>query len=251
MKLDVDVNGVVTGFNRESISSSSSSSSSSDSCGSCYGAGAEGQCCNTCSAIVEAYNSRGWSPHFVLQFSPLCRNSRPSVLSFKSGCMIWGAIDVHQVAGDIHIQTTTGMIDILGAPVYDAEIISKLKSSHFIEHFSFGKHIPGVENPLNGRRFLANQLTSHAYQIEILPAIYERGGVEIRSNEISVYETDKVVTVEPSGTADVEPGLFFKYRISPFEHVIREDRKEFWSLVVRLCGVMGGMMAVGGKGRRE
>ena len=47
--------------------------------------------------------------------------------------MIWGAIDVHQVAGDIHIQTTTGMIDILGTPVYDAEIISKLKSSHFIE----------------------------------------------------------------------------------------------------------------------
>ena len=70
-------------------------------------------------------------------------------------------------------------------------------------------------------------------------------------SQISVYETDKVVTVEPSGTADVEPGLFFKYRISPFEHVIREDRKEFWSLVVRLCGVMGGMMAVGGKGRRE
>ena len=66
-----------------------------------------------------------------------------------------------------------------------------------------------------------------------------------------MYETDKVVTVEPSGTADVEPGLFFKYRISPFEHVIREDRREFGSLMVRLCGVMGGMMAVGREGRSE
>lgn len=81
---------------------------------------------------------------------------------------------------------------------------------------------------------------------------FERSG-ELAGNvsQISVYETDKVVTVEPSGTADVEPGLFFKYRISPFEHVIREDRREFGSLVVRLCGVMGGMMAVGREGRSE
>ena len=82
---------------------------------------------------MEAYNSRGWSPYFVLRFSPLCQRSRPTLLSFKAGCMVWGAIDVHHVAGDIHIQTTTGMIDISGAPVYDAEIISKLKSSHYIE----------------------------------------------------------------------------------------------------------------------
>lgn len=66
-----------------------------------------------------------------------------------------------------------------------------------------------------------------------------------------MYETDKRVTVEPSGIADIEPGLFFKYRISPFEHVIREERKPFWSLIVRLCGVMGGMMAVGERGRGE
>ena len=81
---------------------------------------------------------------------------------------------------------------------------------------------------------------------------FERSG-ELAGNvsQISVYETDKVVTVEPSGTADVEPGLIFKYRISPFEHVIREDRREFGSLVVRLCGVMGGMMAVGREGRSE
>ena len=81
---------------------------------------------------------------------------------------------------------------------------------------------------------------------------FERSG-ELAGNvsQISVYETDKVVTVEPSGTADVEPGLFFKYRISPFEHVIREDRREFGSLVVRLCGVMGGMMAVGREGKER
>lgn len=51
--------------------------------------------------------------------------------------------------------------------------------------------------------------------------------------------------MEPSGAADFEPGLFFKYRISPFEHVIREERRPLGSLAVRLCGVMGGTMAVG------
>lgn len=69
----------------------------------------------------------------MVRFSPLCRIQSPAVHSFKSGCMVWGSIDVHQVAGDIHIQTTTGIIDAAGEPVYDMEVVSKLKSSHFLE----------------------------------------------------------------------------------------------------------------------
>ena len=47
--------------------------------------------------------------------------------------MLWGTLDVHQVAGDIHIQTTTGLLDGNGRQIYDAEIVSRLKSSHVIE----------------------------------------------------------------------------------------------------------------------
>ena len=42
MKMDVDINGTVVGFNRESLVSSPS-------CGSCYGAGSPGQ--------VQSYSS--------------------------------------------------------------------------------------------------------------------------------------------------------------------------------------------------
>lgn len=36
-------------------------SSPSGDCGSCYGAGKEGQCCNTCDEVVSAYRSKNWA----------------------------------------------------------------------------------------------------------------------------------------------------------------------------------------------
>ena len=39
------------------------------------------------------------------------------------GCMLWGAIHVNQVAGDVHIAARTGLIDNWGRQVYDQEII--------------------------------------------------------------------------------------------------------------------------------
>ena len=62
-----------------------------------------------------------------------------------------------------------------------------------------------------------------------------------------MYETDNPVAMGRNGYADLEPGVIFKYRISPFMHVIQEDRKPLSSLLVRICAVIGGTMAVGMK----
>ena len=64
-----------------------------------------------------------------------------------------------------------------------------------------------------------------------------------------MYETDNPVVVGLNGLADMEPGIFFKYHISPFMHVIQEDQKLLSSLLVRICAVIGGTMAVGMKRR--
>ena len=47
-----------------------------------------------------------------------------------------------------------------------------------------------------------------------------------------------------NSVADYEPGIFFKYKISPFQHVIREERKPLSYLFVRICAVIGGTMSV-------
>lgn len=47
-----------------------------------------------------------------------------------------------------------------------------------------------------------------------------------------------------NSVADYEPGIFFKYSISPFQHVIKEERKPLSYLLVRVCAVIGGTMSV-------
>lgn len=87
------------------------------------------------------------------------------------GCMLWGAIHVNQVAGNVHIAARTGLIDNWGRQVYDQEIIHTLSSSHFIQQsfsfsavkcsFSFGDVIPGVSFPLDGKSFWSPLCTPH------------------------------------------------------------------------------------------
>ena len=83
--------------------------------------------------MVQAYQERGWDSYYILRFAPICNPPKPLTHTWKAGCMLWGTLDVHQVAGDIHIQTTTGLLDGNGRQIYDAEIVSRLKSSHVIE----------------------------------------------------------------------------------------------------------------------
>lgn len=51
--------------------------------------------------------------------------------------------------------------------------------------------------------------------------------------------------MNPQGIADHEPGIFLEFHISPFMHVIKESRHSFQYLLVRICAVIGGVMAVG------
>ena len=80
--------------------------------------------------------------------------------------MLWGALNVNQVAGMIHIATRTGQMDSNKRPLYDPEILQFLNSSHFIQQyfnhlqstrsFSFGDHLPGIVNPLDQKLVLSN-----------------------------------------------------------------------------------------------
>ena len=78
----------------------------------------------------------------ILKYAPICKshsqlskpnNGNSSGYSRRVGCMLWGALDVNQVAGSIRIATRTGQIDRAGRPLFDSEILSRLNSTHYIE----------------------------------------------------------------------------------------------------------------------
>ena len=50
--------------------------------------------------------------------------------------------------------------------------------------------------------------------------------------------------VDSQGVADHEPGIFLEFHISPFMHVIEETRHSLQYLLIRVCAVIGGIMAV-------
>jgi hypothetical protein len=71
-------------------------------CGSCYGAGAPGQCCNSCEEVQALYLQKGWSfdPAIVTQ----CAKQMMELATNgpKEGCNVYGFVEVPRVAGNIH-----------------------------------------------------------------------------------------------------------------------------------------------------
>ena len=55
------------------------------------------------------------------------------------------------------------------------------------------------------------------------------------------------MNIDENGYVDHEPGLFFYYTISPYMHVIHMTRDSFLSFIIRVCAVIGGAFAVGGR----
>ena len=79
-------------------------------CGSCYGAGNEGECCNTCDDVREAYRKKGWS-FMVRENIVQCSKEGfvDSVAAQKGeGCNIFGYIDVKKASGNFHFAPGNG-----------------------------------------------------------------------------------------------------------------------------------------------
>ncbi len=75
-------------------------------CGTCYGAGDEGECCDTCDDVKRAYKRKGWhlsNPHAIKQ----CAREMESDGGKKSyegeGCNVHGIIALDSGGGSFHL----------------------------------------------------------------------------------------------------------------------------------------------------
>ena len=74
-------------------------------CGTCYGAGAEGECCDTCESVREVYRRRGWQ--FNMRGVAQCEKEGfygdvSAQMAAGEGCNLYGFLEVPLVPGNFH-----------------------------------------------------------------------------------------------------------------------------------------------------
>lgn len=219
-----------------------------DYCGSCYGAETrEGQCCNTCDEVRNAYSERGWDVAGVTGTSEQCvrehRNVAP-VSKPGEGCRISGFMMVNKVAGNFHI--AMGQTHARGAGhihQFNPQAFGTFNVSHTIHSLSFGESYPGRRSPLDGKVQLPPEgAGAYMYWMKVVPTVYARDGVSpLVTNQYSVTSQFSPALVRGQ-RQNLLPGVFFVYDISPFMVTVTESTTSFAQLVTSLCAILGGVL---------
>lgn len=152
-------------------------------------------------------------------------------------CRIRGTAEVNKVSGMLHFTALGhGHIDSQHVP-HDA-----LNFTHRVDKLSFGRHYPGLINPLDHSIELANSTFEiFQYFVSVVPTIFVDklgtfGSKIILTNQYAV--TDHQRTIQ---NALGVPGIFIKYDIEPIEVRVTESRTGFMHYLTRLCGIVGGI----------
>jgi len=218
-------------------------------CGDCFGAAAEGECCNDCESVRNAYHRRGWALPDLHKVEQCKRDiDDAAMLNLASeGCHIKGHLNVNKVAGNFHVAPGKSF-ENRGQHIHDLSAFDGVKAmnfSHAIHKLSFGEDFPGVVNPLDGvSRVMNAQAGVYQYRMNVVPARYTYLGFRARvveSNEYTVSDHFREFDwhKEPS-----LPGIFFFYDLSPLRVEYREERMGFFKYITNLCAVVGGVYAV-------
>ncbi|GJN27413.1 hypothetical protein PR202_gb15436 [Eleusine coracana subsp. coracana] len=153
----------------------------------------DGQCCNTCEDVREAYRKKGWG---VSNPDLLDQCKREGFLqSIKDeegeGCNIYGFIEVNKVAGNFHFAPGKSFQQS-NVHVHDLLPFQKdsFNVSHRINKLSFGESFPGVVNPLDGAHWVQHSSYGmYQYFIKVVPTVYTDINERIiLSNQVTFIE---------------------------------------------------------------
>lgn len=197
-------------------------------CGSCYGAELyEGQCCNTCEEVLEAYTSRNWKPPETEDIVQ-CRHKTNTIeeVLIGEGCLVEGEILTRKIPATIRFELT-GYGKILMS-----RLSQRYTGHHTINHLGFSE--PDTKkvywkNPVDGFEVLDKDL--NIYYLKVNPVIW---------NEEKYYEmNDGYIGFD--GIAF--PVLAISYDIEPITTVYK-PYMSFSEFLVSLCAIIGGWHAV-------
>lgn len=198
-------------------------------CGSCYGAEMfEGQCCNTCEQVIEAYAKRGWqAPQRRNIVQCVRRLEVKEVQPAALGCQVYGHIVVKRIPGNFHIS-----LNQIGQ-MLAANGEMKVDGSHTVHWLRFtdpehdyGLSRTGLVPTYNAGRQL------YQYFLKVSPAVSPHG--------VRFYEASAHFHSPPASTI---PTIVFQYDIEPITTVYKYATS-FPQYIVSLCAIIGGWFAI-------
>lgn len=142
-----------------------------DDCGSCYGAGEEGECCDTCDDVKRAYKRKGWhleNPDSVKQ----CKNQKKVVEGDGEGCNVHGLVALDSGGGSFHL--APGRSEQSGDTTADSifemlfRTFEQFNVSHTVHKIRFGDEYPGTVNQLDGQtRVISDGYGMYQYYFKV------------------------------------------------------------------------------------
>jgi hypothetical protein len=157
-----------------------------DYCGPCYGAHErDGQCCNTCDDVIEAYKKKKWKTDLLQYSAEQCvREGRDHTeikpMTKGQGCNLAGFMTVNRVAGNFHIAMGEGIErDGRHIHTYNPEDAINFNASHVIHQLGFG--LEDGSQPLNGATKIVTEEVGSTglfqYFIKVVPTTYVGEGI--------------------------------------------------------------------------
>ncbi|XP_066276684.1 endoplasmic reticulum-Golgi intermediate compartment protein 2-like isoform X2 [Branchiostoma lanceolatum] len=183
-------------------------------------------------------------------------SSKPTAAPVSSGhqkntpaanaCRFHGTIEVNKVAGNFHITAGRSIPHPRGHAHLSAGINTKdYNFSHRIDHLSFGDPVRGIINPLDGEEKLTQStMQMFQYFIQIVPTRVNTRQAQADTGQFAVTERERVINHD-SGSHGVA-GIFFKYDLTSIMVKVTEERQPISQLLIRLCGIVGGIFATSG-----
>jgi hypothetical protein len=236
-------------------------------CGSCYGAGAPGECCDTCDAVRRAYVRKGWT--FSMHDSiPVCLGEAAERMGndgrSREGCNFSGHVEVERAAGNLHFAPAQPfnaarlqVPDLMEAP------LTRFDLSHRINRLTFSGVGDGAgprgraaarerqEETLRGQQ--RSQPTRSAsgmfqYYIKVVPSTFvDAGGAERRTHQYSVTEHYReLAKTSAAFSANGVPGVYFFYDLSAVALRVEERRMSLPAFLTLVSAVVGGTFTVMG-----
>lgn len=166
--------------------------------------------------------------------------------SALSACRVHGHLYVNKVAGNFHI-TVGKSIPHPRGHAHLAALVShdSFNFSHRIDHLSFGERIPGIFSTLDGTEKISAE-ANHMFQyfITIVPTKLQTNRITADTHQYSVTERDRSIN-HALGSHGVS-GIFLKYDMSSLMIRVSEQQMALWQLLVRVCGIVGGVFSTTG-----
>ena len=123
-------------------------------CGSCYGAGDDGECCNSCDDVKRAYARRQWEMPSVDSIAQ-CKTELSSKEEDGEGCNVHGVVALSTGGGNLHLAPSRDLEEFGSgkkASILDMFIrtFEQFNVSHTVHKLRFGAEYPGHVHQLDG-----------------------------------------------------------------------------------------------------